>query len=88
MCFHMLDDAKPSPENSIYGVQDCIRTQSEIQHYHYMRKRKQSDFITFQGLPTAKVREVVGKELFKTTAKVSSLTLGIVKGRVRVKGRV
>ena len=83
----MLDDVKPSPENSIYGVQDCI-TQSEIQHYHYMRKRKQSNFITFQGLPTAKVREVVGKELFKTTAKVSSLTLGLVKGRVRVKGRV
>ena len=81
----MLNDGRPSFENSIYGIQDCIRTQPEIQHCHYMRKCKQSDFITIQGLPTAKVRKVVGKEVFNGMAKVSSLSLGLVKGRGRVK---
>ena len=45
-----------------------------------MRKHKQSDHTTFQGLPTAWSRELPGKGVFNAKAKVASLTLGLVKG--------
>lgn len=58
-----------------------IRTQPNFQECQSMRIHKQSDHITFQGLPTARIRESVVERVFNAKANLTSLTLGLVRVR-------